>query len=327
VTPQDCLVGVLPFFHSFGFTVTLWLPLIAGFRVVFHPNPVDAKTIGEMVQRYRATILPATPTFYQAYLRKCSREEFATLRFALAGAEKLREPLARAFLEKYGIPLLEGYGATEMSPVISVNVPDAEAGRERHIGFKPGTLGHPVPGVAVKVVDPEARQPLGPDQEGLLLVKGPNRMLGYLHRPEQTAEALDNGWYVTGDIGALDDDGFLRLTDRLSRFSKIGGEMVPHLRLEEAAQNVLGDACTVVVSTPDEQRGERLVLFYVGPGVSPAELWTRLCQSDLPKLWIPKPDSIYRIEVMPTLGSGKVDLRRLRQMALSGPSGRLVTGT
>jgi acyl-[acyl-carrier-protein]-phospholipid O-acyltransferase/long-chain-fatty-acid--[acyl-carrier-protein] ligase len=318
VTRQDRLMGVLPFFHSFGFTVTLWLPLLAGLSVVFHPNPVDAKTIGEMVRRYRATILAATPTFYQAYLRKCSREEFASLRYALAGAEKLREPLARAFLEKYGLPLLEGYGATEMSPVISVNVPDVEGSRERHVGFKPGTVGHPVPGVAVQVVDPETRRPLGPNEEGLLLVKGPNRMLGYLGQPEKTAEALDHGWYVTGDIAALDDDGFLRLTDRLSRFSKIGGEMVPHLSVEEAVNRLLGDACATVVSVPDEQRGERLVLFYACPGVSAAELWTRLCQSELPKLWIPKPGSIHSIEVIPTLGSGKVDLRRLRQMAEAG---------
>jgi acyl-[acyl-carrier-protein]-phospholipid O-acyltransferase/long-chain-fatty-acid--[acyl-carrier-protein] ligase len=319
VTRQDCLMGVLPFFHSFGFTVTLWLPLLAGFRMVFHPNPLDAKTVGEMVRRHRATILAATPTFYQAYLRKCSREEFASLRFALAGAEKVREPLARAFLEKYGIPLLEGYGATEMSPVISVNVPDVEGGRERHVGFKPGTVGHPVPGVAVRVVDPETRRALGPNEEGLLLVKGPNRMLGYLGQPEKTAEVLHDGWYITGDIGALDDDGFLRLTDRLSRFSKIGGEMVPHLRVEEAANALLGETCAAVVTAPDEQRGERLVLFYACPGVSPEELWTRLGQSDLPKLWIPKPDSIRRIEVIPTLGSGKVDLRRLRQMALTAP--------
>jgi acyl-[acyl-carrier-protein]-phospholipid O-acyltransferase/long-chain-fatty-acid--[acyl-carrier-protein] ligase len=317
VTPRDCILGALPFFHSFGFTVTLWFPLIAGFSAVYHPNPLDAKIIGELVHRYRATILTATPTFYQAYLRKCSAEEFASLRFALVGAEKLREPLARAFEEKYGLPLLEGYGATEMSPIVSVNVPDVEQGKEHHVGFKPGTVGHPVPNVAVRIVDPETRQPLASNQEGLLLVKGPNRMLGYLNQPEKTAEVFADGWYITGDIASIDDDGFLRLTDRLSRFSKIAGEMVPHLRIEEVANAILGDSCAVVTSLPDDQRGERLVLVYAGAALSPADLWTRLAATDLPKLWIPKRDSIFAVEAIPTLGSGKLDLRRVKEMALS----------
>ncbi len=173
----------------------------------------------------------------------------------LVGAEKLREPIATAFQEKFGLRPLEGYGATEMSPVISVNVPDYERGAERQTGAKPGTVGHPVPGVAVKVVDPETGERMPAGKEGLLLVKGPNRMLGYLGQPEKTAEVIRDGWYVTGDIACLDDDGFMRITDRLSRFSKIAGEMVPHLKIEEAIQPIIGEFACAVTGSPRRTEG------------------------------------------------------------------------
>jgi len=243
---RDRIVGVLPFFHSFGYTVTIWFPLIAGCGVVYHPNPTDAKAVGELTAKYRATFLLSTPTFCATYTRKCSKEEFATLRFVLVGAEKLREPIAAAFREKFGVELLEGYGCTEMAPVVAVNAPNFEAGKDTQVGNKPGTVGHPIPGVAAQVVDPATFAPLGPNQPGLLLVKGSNRMLGYLDEPKRTAEALHEGWYITGDIALLDDEGFIRITDRLSRFSKIGGEMVPHLRIEEVFKVLVqgaGAAC------------------------------------------------------------------------------------
>ena len=316
ITKNDRIMGVLPFFHSFGFTGTMWFPLLSGFGAVYHANPLDAKTIGEMVGKYRATILISTPTFYAAYLRKCSVEEFSSLRFAIVGAEKLREPLAMAFKEKYGLDLLEGYGCTEMSPVVSANSSNVEQGVEHQTGRKFGTVGHPIPGVAVKVVDRDTGEPLPYDKEGLLLVKGPNRMIGYLGQPEKTAEVLRDGWYVTGDIVKLDDDGFISITDRLSRFSKIGGEMVPHIRVEEAINGILGDQACVVTALPDEQRGERLVVFYTNKDIAPDELWSRLSQTNLPKLWIPKRESFYYIETIPTLGTGKVDLRQVKKIAL-----------
>ena len=154
-TKRDRILGVLPFFHSFGFTATIWLPLIAGFGAVYHPNPMDAKTIGETVQKYQATLLISTPTFYAGYLRRCSVEEFASLRYTIAGAEKLREAIARGYKEKYGMELLEGYGCTELAPVVSVNIPDVADGLEKQIGHKPGSVGHPIPGVAAKIIDPE----------------------------------------------------------------------------------------------------------------------------------------------------------------------------
>lgn len=318
LTRDDCVMGVLPFFHSFGFTGTLWFPLMARCGVVYHPNPMDAKGIGEMIQTYRAAILISTPTFYTSYIRRCPAEAFASLRYAIVGAEKLRRETAEAFQEKFKLNLLEGYGCTELSPVASANVPDYGQGPERQFGQTFGTVGHPIPGVSVKVVNPETRVRLTQGEEGLLLVKGPNVMLGYLNRPEKTAEVLDDGWYNTGDIACIDDKGFIRITDRLSRFSKIGGEMVPHLRVEEEINKLLSDETChcIVTALPDEKKGERLVVFYTDTSRTPQILWEGLNLTALPKLWLPKKENYYYVENIPSLGSGKTDLKRVKAMAL-----------
>jgi len=315
--PEDRVIGVLPFFHVFGFTCTLCFPLTYGYSAIYHPNPTDARTIGELTARYRGTLLMATPTFFGQYLRRCEPEEFRTLRYVIAGGEKLPLWLARAFEEKFGVALLEGYGVTETSPVIAVNVPDLRPG-ERHVRtHKPGTVGRPIPGVAVRVVDPSTGEPLPVGSEGLLLVKGPCCMVGYLNQPERTREVFREGWYATADIGSVDDEGFLSITDRLSRFSKIGGEMVPHVRIEQAVSEALDGAPCVVMATPDPGRGERLVVMYTHRDVSAAELWRRLQRSGLPKLWIPKQEDLFFVEELPPpLPSGKLDLRRLRALAM-----------
>ncbi len=313
--PTDRVVGVLPFFHSFGYTVTIWLPLLAQCGSVYHFNPMDAKTVGEMIERYRGTFLLTTPTFAAGYARKCSREQFASLRFVLVGAEKLRETVAKAFEDAFGLKMLEGYGCTEMSPVVSVNTPNYEAGRESQTGTKAGSVGRPLPGVALRIVDPESGARLAAGQEGLLLVTGANRMLGYLGQPEKTREALRDGWYNTGDIAVVDEDGFLRITDRLARFSKIGGEMVPHLKVEEAVLAATGGEPCCVAGLPDERKGERIVVLYTAPNVNPEEVWRRLSETDLPKLWLPKRESIYQVDALPTLGTGKIDLRGVRAQA------------
>jgi acyl-[acyl-carrier-protein]-phospholipid O-acyltransferase/long-chain-fatty-acid--[acyl-carrier-protein] ligase len=177
-------------------------------------------------------------------------------------------------------------------------------------------VGHALPGVAAKVVDPETFE--GPlfDREGLLLVKGPNRMLGYLNDPERTAEVMRDGWYITGDIASMDEHGFIRITDRLSRFSKLGGEMVPHIKIEESISDLLaeGHAC-VVTSVPDESRGERIVAFYTDPGMTAQQLWEHLGETDMPRLWLPKREDMHHIDAIPALGTGKTDLRRVKQMA------------
>jgi acyl-[acyl-carrier-protein]-phospholipid O-acyltransferase/long-chain-fatty-acid--[acyl-carrier-protein] ligase len=321
ITSKDRIMGVLPFFHSFGFTGTLWFPLIRRFGAVYHSNPMDSKKIGEMVFQYRATIMISTPTFYSAYIRRCSPEEFSSLRYAIVGAEKLRSSIADAFREKYNLTLLEGYGCTEMSPVVSVNIPDVVDGKEIQRGTLAGTVSHPIPGVAVKVVDPESGVALPDGQEGLLLVKGPNRMLGYLGQEEKTAQVIQNGWYNTGDIACLDAYGFIRITDRLSRFSKIGGEMVPHLKIEELAGTLLKelgypDAVCAVTAIPDEQKGESLILFYTALDLPPKTIWTRINESEFPKLWVPKRECCYAIESLPVLGSGKIDLRAIKHLAI-----------
>jgi acyl-[acyl-carrier-protein]-phospholipid O-acyltransferase/long-chain-fatty-acid--[acyl-carrier-protein] ligase len=315
ISTSDCFVGVLPFFHSFGFTGTLWFPLLQGATVVYHPNPADAKTVGELTETHRATMLISTPTFCLSYLRRCTPEQFATLRYAFVGAEKLRAPLAEAFERRFGLPLLEGYGCTEMAPVVTANRPDVREGRLSQIGTKAGTVGHPIPSVAAKVVDQNSGE--GPifNRPGLLLVKGPNLMAGYLNRPDLTSAALRDGWYVTGDIATMDDDGFITITDRVSRFSKIAGEMVPHMKIEDTINDILGDQCSAVTAVPDDTRGERLVAFYTRADVAPADLWERLCATHLPRLWLPRREHLLVVDAIPTLGTGKVDLRGLRELA------------
>jgi acyl-[acyl-carrier-protein]-phospholipid O-acyltransferase / long-chain-fatty-acid--[acyl-carrier-protein] ligase len=313
--PDDKIMGVLPLFHSFGFTGTLWLPLLAPFGAVYHANPTDAKTIGETIQKFHATLLISTPTFFAGYLRRCTKEEFASLRYLIAGAEKLREQIGKNYEEKFGLTILEGYGCTELAPVVAVNMPDVSDGKETQIAHKRGTVGRPIPGVTVKVVDPETERPVAPGQEGLLLVMGPNVMLGYLGQAELTDQVMRRSWYITGDIAAVDEDGFIRITDRLSRFSKIGGEMVPHMKIEEIINAVLGSATAVVTALPDEQRGEKLIAFYSQNGITKEDLWDRLNRSELPKLWIPKRENLHAIDSLPLLGSGKVDLKKIKAMA------------
>jgi len=314
----DCLLGVLPFFHSFGFTVTLWLPAALGIGVAYHPSPLDLTAIGEIVRDYRVTFLMATPTFLQAYARRCSPEDFGSLQYVVVGAEKLPERLALAFEDRFGIRPLEGYGATECAPVVSVNTRDYRAPGFRQVGAKRGRIGHPLPGVSVRIVDPDTREPLAAGTPGLLLVRGPNIMLGYLGKPEKTAEVLQDGWYVTGDIATEDEDGFLTITDRLSRFSKIGGEMVPHIKVEEQLHELAGvtDQRFVVTAVPDGKKGERLVVLHT---LTPEELrpvLERLGESGLPNLWTPRPNQFFSVEDLPHLGTGKLDLRRIREMAL-----------
>jgi acyl-[acyl-carrier-protein]-phospholipid O-acyltransferase/long-chain-fatty-acid--[acyl-carrier-protein] ligase len=317
---RDRFLGILPFFHSFGFTGTLWLPATLGVGVVFHPNPLDAKTIGPLVKHHAVTYLLATPTFLQIYLRGCAPEDFGSLRLVMTAAEKLPDRLATAFEAHFGIRPMEGYGCTECAPAVAVNAPDFRAAGFHQVGVKRGTIGHPLPGVCVRVVDvenPWSGNPLALGESGLLLVRGPNVMLGYLGRPEKTAEVLHDGWYCTGDVAALDEDGFLQITDRLNRFSKIGGEMVPHVRVEEKLHELAGatEQTFVVAGVPDEKKGERLVVLHKLPDEKLAPCLEKLAQSDLPNLWKPRTDQFFRVEQFPLLGTGKLDLRRVKELA------------
>jgi len=315
---HDRIMGILPFFHSFGFTGTLCLPAATGIGVVFHPNPLDSRVIGALVNKYAVTMLLATPTFLNAYTRRCTPEDFGSLRFVMAGAEKLPDRISQAFEDHFGIRPHEGYGCTECSPAVTVNTIDFRAASFRQVGAKRGSIGHPLPGITVKIVDPDTFEPVGVDEPGLLLVRGPNIMRGYLNKPEKTAEVLRDGWYNTGDVARMDEDGFLRITDRLSRFSKIGGEMVPHIKVEDILQELAGatEQTFVVTAVPDEKKGERLVVLHTLDERQLEECLEKLGKSDLPALWRPRKDQFLRIETLPYLGTGKLDLRKARGLAL-----------
>jgi acyl-[acyl-carrier-protein]-phospholipid O-acyltransferase/long-chain-fatty-acid--[acyl-carrier-protein] ligase len=316
--PSDLLLGILPFFHSFGYTVTLWVPLQVGAALIFHPDPRQAKEIGELCREYGGTIFLTTPTLLRFCLKRCEPDDFKTVRILMVGAEKLSPALAQEFKAKFGVLPLEGYGCTELSPVAAANVPDWEEGGVHQVGSKPGTIGQPVPGVAAKVVEPETLHPLGPNQEGMLMIYGGNVMKGYLGRPEATQEIIRDGWYITGDIAKYDEDGFLTITDRLARFSKIGGEMVPHQKIEDELHKLLGtnERVCVVTSVADERRGERLVVLHTAlNGMNLHSLVEQLGAQGLPNLWIPSERDFKQIPEMPVLGSGKVDLKRVKEMA------------
>lgn len=324
LTTDDCLMGVLPFFHSFGFTVCLWLVMCFDAKAVYHFNPLDAKMIGSLAEKHGMTILLATPTFLKMYLKRCTKEQFHKLDLVVVGAEKLPPELAEQFEKKFGIYPTEGYGTTELSPVASCNVPDHRGRFEHQIGTKPGTVGRPIPNVAAKVVDPDTFEDRGLNTEGLLLIKGANVMQGYLNQPEKTAEVIRDGWYVTGDIARIDQDGFIEITGRMSRFSKIGGEMVPHIRIEQILAGLVerpeseDDTAipVAVTAVPDSDRGERLVVLHRPLPMPVDQLIVELKNAGLPNLWLPSRDSFFEVEQIPVLGSGKLDLRGIKQTAL-----------
>lgn len=316
-TAKDDLCAALPFFHSFGFTATLWLPLISGFSASYHSNPLDAGTIASVVKENESTILLATPTFLSAYIRRASKVEFKSLRLVIVGAEKLKNRISDAFVEKFGIRPLEGYGTTELSPIAAVNLPDIEVDGVYQIGSKDDSVGHPIPGVTVKIVDIETGKTMPIGESGLLLVKGPNVMKGYLNQPEKTASVLKDGWYNTGDIAHLDKDGFVTITDRLSRFSKIGGEMVPHIAVEEEYLKKLNttEIVLTVTSVSDEKRGEKIVVLYTDKAGTGEELHKIITASDIPNLWKPRADDYCKVNEIPLLGSGKLDLKGIKELA------------
>ncbi len=315
---DDNLCAILPFFHSFGFTCSLWVPLLAGVSAGYAANPLDFKMVGRVARENKSTVLFAVPTFLVNYARKIEKKDFANLRIVVVGAEKLKETIADSFEQKFGIRPLEGYGATELSPVVSLNLPDAQSSGVYQIGHIEGTAGHPIPGIAIKIVDINTEEELFTNQPGLLFVKGPNVMLGYLNNPQETQCVIIDGWYNTGDIATLDDNGFITISDRLSRFSKIAGEMVPHWAIEEILHKALGsdEHIVSVVGIPDEKKGEELVVFYLGGAADPDKLHQIITESTLPNLYKPRRENYVPIAKMPTLGSGKLDIAQLKKLAL-----------
>lgn len=312
----DRFLGVLPFFHSFG-NVVLWFCCKKALGLPMHPNPLDVSAVGRLIQKFRVTILLATPTFLQLYMRRCSPAQFGSIRFCWTGAEKLTQRLALAFEDNFGIRPRDAYGATECSPGIAASVPDFRAAGFFQPGAKMGYVGQALPGVSVKIVDPETKVELGPNEPGMLLVRGPNVMQGYLNKPELTAEVLQDGWYNTGDIALIDEDGFIKITDRLARFSKIGGEMVPHGVVEDAIHEAAGLEVKTfaVTSIEDETKGEVLAVVHTYQEEKIQEVVASLGQTGLPNLFIPRKDKFVRVEELPILGTGKLDLQKLKEIA------------
>ncbi len=326
--PQDRLLGILPFFHSFGYTVTLWVPLQVGASTLYFPNPLQAREIGELCRTYLCTIFLSTPTFLRSFIRRCAQGDFASLRLLMCGAEKMPQTLARQFHEKFGVLPLEGYGCTELSPAAAVNVPDWQQDNMRQVGNKPGTIGRPLPGVAVRIVHKETLQDLPPNQEGLLLVFGANVMQGYLGKEELTKRKIvQDGWYITGDLAKIDEEGFITITGREERFAKVGGEMVPLELVEEELHTILqtSERCCAVTAIPDIRKGERIVVLHLPLNdMTPLELWRHLNSRGLPNLFIPSQRDFFLVDELPVLGSGKLDLKKCRQQAieLAGTNGK-----
>ncbi|HEY5932805.1 MAG TPA: AMP-binding protein, partial [Nitrospira sp.] len=320
---DERVLGILPFFHSFGYMV-FWFVMFNNAAMIFHPSPLDVAAIGEIVRQYRITFLVTTPTFMQLYSRRCTPEQFSSLRVILTGAEKLPARLAEAVEDTFGIAPIEGYGVTECAPVIAVNCPDFRAAGYYQPASRRGTVGRPLPGVSVRIVDPDSYAPLPAGTAGMLLVKGPNVMNGYLGREDLTAQVMRNGWYITGDIASLDEDGFLTITDRLSRFSKIGGEMVPHGKVEEALQQAVeaDQQVFAVTGLPDEKKGERLAVLHTLEESRIPHILEKVSASGLPNLFIPGKHQFIKVDALPVLGTGKLDLRGVKRIAMERLSSR-----
>ncbi len=319
--PDDALLASLPFFHSFGCTVTLWFPLIEGLRAVTYPNPLDVVKNAELVQKYGCSMLLATPTFLRSYLRKVEKEQLASLRLLITGAEKLPRAIADAVEERFGKQVLEGYGLTETAPVLSCNLPDVslnDAGNTIQHAYRAGSVGKLAPGIAAQIRDPDTGAHLTLHDTGMLWVRGANIFEGYLAEPGLTAEVLQDGWFRTGDLGRFDDDGFLYIEGRLSRFSKIAGEMIPHETVETKISEALalppGERLFMVVGVPDEAKGEALVLLSTVDIVQ-SDLRAKLSALGVANLWVPR--TIKRVDTLPVLGSGKLDLKGCKDLAMA----------
>lgn len=310
LTPQDILLCILPLFHVFGYNVNFWLPLIVGMTAVTYANPLDFRKIPTIAHEEKVTMIAATPAFFAGYVRESKPGDFATVRIAVPGADKTPDWLREEFRKKHQIELLEGYGCTETSPVIAVNTFNAN---------RPGSVGKPLPSVQVKIVDVETGRELPPGKEGKILVKGDLVMKGYFDDVEETSLRLRDGWYDTGDMGFLDEDGFLWHRGRLKRFVKIGGEMVSLVKTESVLEEFLpeGVGCCAV-EIPDAIKGARIVAA-VTKKIDEKEILKKMA-TKLPPIALPKQFIV--IPELPKMGSGKIDFRTVANLAREKIAGK-----
>jgi len=319
---DDSVLGCLPLFHSFGCTVTMWYPVMEGVTLVTYPSPLEPAKLASLIENHQVNLLVATPTFLRGYMRRAKPEQLESLKLVITGAEKLPTALAQAFEEKFGRPVLEGYGLTETSPVTNVNLPDPEASgaddqRPAIPNARGGSVGLFIPGVAARITDPDTHEPRPLTESGMIWLRGANVFDGYLDQPEKTDEVIRDGWFVTGDIGRIDEDGFLYIEGRRSRFSKIGGEMVPHETVENAINAVMdytGDERHIaIMGVPDEAKGEALVILSSDRTILIQRLREMLLAEGLPALWIPK--KVIDVDAIPILASGKLDIKSCEKIA------------
>lgn len=319
----DVIMASLPLFHAFGLTVTTFMPLVEGIPMVCHPDPTDAVNIAKAIAKYRATIFCGTSTFLRLYTknRRIHPLMLESLRIVIAGAEKLSPDVREAFKLKFNKDIYEGYGATETTPVASVNIPDALDVNYWQVqkGNKLGTVGMPLPGSSFRIVDPESLEELPSGEDGLILIGGTQVMLGYLDDEEKTNEVITEidgkRWYKTGDKGHLDEDGFLTIVDRYSRFAKLGGEMVSLTAVEETIREALNnpELELVAVNLPDEKKGEKIVLL-IAETIELEEIKKAMLEAKANPLMIPS--EVKAVDEIPKLGSGKTDFKMAKALLL-----------
>ncbi|MDO5582372.1 MAG: AMP-binding protein [Planctomycetia bacterium] len=341
ITKEDIMLGILPFFHAFGYVGNFWMVFLSGCRGIFHFNPLESKKVGEMSRKYQCTFVPATPTFLRNYLRRCPKEDFVAMKTVLTGAEKLPLDLIDAWEQKYEARPSEGYGTTELSPCPLVNIPDARGifgeeklrsddpaigGNDYEIFRKDGSVGRALSGTVIKIIDLDTGKDLPANQVGMIAVKSPIVMKGYYQDPDLTAKVIQKGWYLTGDVGKIDEDGFVWITGRESRISKIGGEMVPHVLIEEliegicsglsdsSEQEISGPQCAIT-SLPDPKKGEKILVLYSNPRITPDGIRKEMIRRGTPNLWIPAEGNFHKVDEIPLLGTGKLDLARINELA------------
>ena len=325
--PGAKILCCLPLFHSFGCTATLWYPLLAGLDMISYPSPLEHKRLAELIHQQKVNLLLSTPTFLRGFMKRVDPEQLASLSLVVTGAEKMPAALASAFEEKFSIHPQEGYGLTETSPATNLNLPDLAATDDQAPvmpSSRNGTVGQMLPGIAVRLTNPATEKPITLDQQGLIWLKGANVFTGYLNNPKKSEEVLKDGWFLTGDVGRMDEDGFLHIEGRISRFSKIGGEMVPHETLEAAITKALEleqetERKIAIVGIPDVQKGEAIILLSTIAGMALEQecidLRYKLMDAGIPSLWCPK--RIVSAKEIPSLASGKLDIKGCEELARS----------
>ncbi len=302
ITSEDKILSNLVFFHVFGLTVNLWVPLYHGMTMVTYANPLDFQTISTIAREEEPTLMVGTPSFFWGYLEKSEPGDFKTLRLMIAGADKCPDALRAGYKKKHGVTLLEGYGATETSPVISVNT---------HEFNRPGSTGKVLPNLQVRIENFETGEECPTGKVGKIKVKGPSVMNGYFEDPEQTTEVLKDGWYDTGDMGYLDEEGYLFHAGRFKRFTKIGGEMVSLVKVENTMEKHLpkGVSCCIV-EIMEEKKGSYIVAT-VSQEVNKTEILRKM-MNELPSIALPRHFIV--IKELPMMSTGKIDFRTVTGM-------------